>query len=727
VTDFHNPYNFVPALPRHSVDGELGDREPVGHHAYLDHHWSGTISVKLTTITPLLISDALHPNDIDENGHKTYDLRMLGDSPYLPPTSIKGMLRAAYEAVTNSRLSVFVGHSERLAYRSPASGSNDLYPAIVGKRKNGDMVLSLLEGAGVLGRVGRLPRYRQYPRPNERDKGEKTVGLCYEGTQQLPVYRDKVWVRLNPENRFADDLPTEIRQQLPGKELLENVVTRIQLRESGSQPPGGGNWRKGWVYVTGANINGKIYERVFLEPIDTGKLPTIVINHKLESLWTELIADYQNQHTKNIEKRSQQTPPRSAQDYLGKEPGKTAYSRHVYEQKAEKLRIGSLCYVHLKDDSDLTRLSPSDVVALLPVTISRRLYDIAPEKLLDESYLHPAKSIEELSPSDRVFGWVYQHTSNTKKTGDKFSSYKGQLRVHSVKCASSNAIQTFGDQGFPLAILGQPKPQQARFYGAKNQNGQAFTDGTTKNEGYQAASQGLRGRKVYPHHKDLPENHWDNPQSDRTQQNSNGHYQEYRRPNNGGKERDDQNRSIRAWVKPGKEFTISIDVVNLSDVELGALLYLLDLPTDHYHRLGGGKPFGFGSVRLEVDKNKTDLREGQNWREFYASLLPVKFSEQSTWESTTQKFEQAIVDSYKKPFKKVPFVAAFEKASSGYSGPVHYPRVTPQPQPNGESFEWFVKNDAQPNGRMLALTDLVMDRRLPLDPQTLQNQTNRRR
>jgi CRISPR-associated protein (TIGR03986 family) len=727
VTDFHNPYNFVPALPRNSVEGELGDREPCGHHAYLDDHWSGTITVNLTTKTPLLIPDALKPEDEDGNGHKTHDLRTLNGMPYLPPTSIKGMLRAAYEAVTNSRLSVFVGHGDRLAYRSPASGSNDFYPAIVARKKDGVKVLRLLEGAGVLGRVGRLPRYRKFPRPNERDKGESVVGLCYENTQQLPMYRDKVWVRLNPDNRYAAELPPEISQQLPGKKLLENVVTRIQLREEGSQPPGGGDWRKGWVYITGANIDGKVYERVFLEPEEKKKAPEIIVNQKLENLWTALISNYKDQHKRDIEKRCQQTPPRLARDYLGKDPGKTAYSRHIYTSKTEQLGVGSLCYVQLKDDCDLTAISPNDVVALLPVTISRRLYDIDPETLLDES-LRPAKELKSLSPADRVFGWVRQNDEKDKKNNAEISAYKGQLRVHSVKCNSSDSIQTFGDDGFPLAILGQPKPQQTRFYAAQDQQGRAFGNGTAKGEGYQNSSQGLRGRKVYPHHKDLPNGHWDNPEQDRTQQDNNGHYQEYRRPKKDRQEqRDDQNRSIKAWVKPNAGFTFSIDIVNLSGVELGALLYLLNLPTEQYHRLGGGKPFGFGSVRLEVDKNNTNLQKGQDLREFYGSLTTVQASEQSAWSSTIQEFEKAIATSYKKAFKQVSFIAAFEKATLGYSGSVHYPRTTSKPTPDGESFKWFVKNDAQPGGQQLALPDLVSDSSLPLTPTRGQNQAPRRR
>lgn len=120
---FHNPYNFVPALPRDEEvqKTELGDHPPVGHGSYLNDYWSGKISVTLTTITPLLIPDAANATGDD---HKTYSVRKDAEGkPYLPPTSIKGMLRSAYEAITNSRLSILEEHNELLAYRmSPNSG-----------------------------------------------------------------------------------------------------------------------------------------------------------------------------------------------------------------------------------------------------------------------------------------------------------------------------------------------------------------------------------------------------------------------------------------------------------------------------------------------------------------------------------------------------------------------------------------------------------------------------
>ncbi|MHB2156390.1 TIGR03986 family type III CRISPR-associated RAMP protein [Calditrichota bacterium GD2] len=51
-------------------------------------------------------------------------------------------------------------------------------------------------------------------------------------------------------------------------------------------------------------------------------------------------------------------------------------------------------------------------------------------------------------------------------------------------------------------------------------------------------------------------------------------------------------------VKPGTRFMGRIRFENLSKVELGALLYALDLPDGCYHKLGMGKPLGLGSVKI---------------------------------------------------------------------------------------------------------------------------------
>jgi CRISPR-associated protein (TIGR03986 family) len=50
-------------------------------------------------------------------------------------------------------------------------------------------------------------------------------------------------------------------------------------------------------------------------------------------------------------------------------------------------------------------------------------------------------------------------------------------------------------------------------------------------------------------------------------------------------------------VKPGTRFLGRIRFENLSKVELGALLFSLDLPEGCYHKIGMGKPLGLGSIK----------------------------------------------------------------------------------------------------------------------------------
>jgi CRISPR-associated protein (TIGR03986 family) len=673
--NFHNPYNFIPALDRKTDDEKLGDcPKPVGHGCYHLDRWTGRIAVKLTTVTPLLIPDASEMSHDEESQHSTYPLRLGVDGkPYLPPTSLKGMLRSAYEAVTNSRLSVFFKHDRRLAYRMSAKRGTISKPARVEKR--GDrLYLRILEDSSCVGGAAKLPRYDKKGRAP--DKGERRKALKYRSTNQLPQHGDPVCVQLS-----------------------KGKVTQIEPWDSTNLP--GGNWKRGWACVTGANIGGKEYERVF---IDNGDDRVIEVNKNMITLWEDLITDYQKIHEKELQERKKKG--KSPSDYLGQEPGQTAWSHHIRDKSAVEFKEGTLCYVELEDDADLQTLHSSDIVALQPVTISRRLYDTEPEKLLPKS-LHPAQTKQELSPADRVFGWVNQNGQG---------SYKGNLRVHSVECqtSKSQAISEFGDLGVPLAILGEPKPAQTRFYCAEDKEGTPIKQGQSKEHGYSGKKRGLRGRKAYPHHRDLPDGYWKKPTRDRTEVEMNGHYQEYRRPK-GEKERDSQNRSITAWVNPGTEFAFDIDVTNLSDVELGALLWLLSLPDHHYHRLGGGKPLGFGSVKVQINENSTDLRLGEDWKQFYRTLQITEGDKKQDYLNCVAKYKQATQELYGKgkSFESISFISAFCTAAAGFDDghPIHYPRIDQKIDPDGKNYEWFTNNEG---GDQWSLPSLERDHGLPL-------------
>ena len=58
---------------------------------------------------------------------------------------------------------------------------------------------------------------------------------------------------------------------------------------------------------------------------------------------------------------------------------------------------------------------------------------------------------------------------------------------------------------------------------------------------------------------------------------------------------------------------------NLSDIELGALLFVLELPNGCAHKIGMGKPLGLGSVRITPTltlTKRTDKAEGRYGRLF---------------------------------------------------------------------------------------------------------------
>ncbi|HRT31374.1 MAG TPA: RAMP superfamily CRISPR-associated protein, partial [Anaerolineae bacterium] len=106
---FLNPYNFVRYLDARPQGHILGDCPPPPHDRYVG--LTGRITCAVEAVTPLFISDS-HGIEIDPDGekdHKIYRFFEYEGQPALPASSLRGMVRSVYEAVTNSCLSVFEG------------------------------------------------------------------------------------------------------------------------------------------------------------------------------------------------------------------------------------------------------------------------------------------------------------------------------------------------------------------------------------------------------------------------------------------------------------------------------------------------------------------------------------------------------------------------------------------------------------------------------------------
>lgn len=756
---FENPYNFVPAPPRKATGTDLDDAPPAGQHRYHRGRWSGRIGVRLTTITPLLIPDAARSRGAkqDESAdprHRVFGLRLDPDGvPYLPPTSVKGMLRAAYEAVTNSRMGVFAGHEEPLAFRMDPHEGLRMVPAQIKQSGDGGYQVQLLPGSSRM-----LPATGEPDGPNEsmpRGKGKtKKVPIMYAawvGAYAAHQYNlglslqkwdgKKVlafitkWRHSSPDFYFW-----QVEALFPSSHsrLADNDVPKLvceNWRKARRLDKSEGHWVEGYLYVTNRNIGGRHHERLFF--VDDGRREDsdlrIVLSpdafKSSKARWKRLIRDYQAQRSEEDlwAREDDHHHKRPPEWYIGDGPGKTAWSPHIYhdgkprrdnkesQPDAAILKEDTLCYAKVKKSGSSWQLQ-----GLYPVTISRDLYCCAPHELLDDTLL-PAVGPGNFSPADRVFGWV-------KQSGR--GAWRGQLRVGPVKCEQGKAaIEGFDGDGVALAILGQPKPQQARFYAAENKGGAPLASNRRKGGGYKnPKTDGLRGRKIYPHQRQtLVSNYWKADGSDISafaerfeEREVWPEFMQQPNPDKNNQTRSSQNRSVTQWVKPKMEFTFDVRVENLSELELGVLLWLATLGPGLYLRLGGGKPLGFGSVQLGL--TGLDLRDGAALADDYGRLLErggggqrmlvdTDLAKCSGVRRAIQCFEDAVGHHYGNGcFLDAPFIRAFVNACRGGSLPVHYPRVGEKPNGKGENFKWFGENEKK-GCRRYALPSLDQDDR----------------
>jgi CRISPR-associated protein (TIGR03986 family) len=581
---FHNPYNFIPTPDRNTEkiinDPFTGDRDPSkakfkeDHSRYWSERYTGTIPVVLRTKTPLFITDPaskvlLSGSEADNTAHYRYDTL-----DHIPATALKGMLSSAYEAITNSRYRVFSEkqHSRRLGMRAQADPR--LVPGRV--RNNGNQLeVELFTGTTGLAAGNPSPLYAAWLPMYNSPIRELLSGL--NGTWQTGVtirqYQHskrnfKFWSVVN----IAGHAVTPITHNAtPVPAVADKVV-------------------EGYVVVSGKIFGRKHDERFFFNGTASApaRTTTPTVRPDVKKNYEDLIADYQAVHEGSA------NPPIEAGVVLGE---------HTNPAR-ETLCDGDFVYA---------KMSGNTITALYPVQISRELYENSPWDCAYPS-IRPADNIDNLSPTDRVFGWV-----NQKGKG----AWKGRVRI-----SDSTSVQPLTFEPIPLAILGNPKPSQVRFY-IRDHEGVPQRDGILKLQAGYSGDKKLGGRKVQLNQLWQDENYW-NPELCHTIL-----PEYYRRLYEDETEIDrqnGQNRSISSWIPIDSEFRFTIKVENLTGEELGALLTLLtqttrnqqgEIQKERFFKLGYGKPLGFGSVTLEMDlpnSGTLQVLTGEQRRSRYAGL-----------------------------------------------------------------------------------------------------------
>jgi CRISPR-associated protein (TIGR03986 family) len=370
----------------------------------------------------------------------------------------------------------------------------------------------------------------------------------------------------------------------------------------------------------------------------------------------------------------------------------------LYERKedfqtkvqSDRLAPGNLVYVELEPDGET-------VCNIALAKVARLRYRHAIGDLLPE-HLKPSEQYEKLDIASRVFGWVKATPTEDRKAR---VAYAGRVRFSHAVLIEDKGI--YADE-MPLAILGAPKPTTSLFYLRKKEGEWSEEErkkpGAASTIGYDGPNL-LCGHKVYRHHGEALNR------------------LEYERA---GRRRDHQNRSVRGVRAPGNVFEFTIDFHNLAPVELGSLLWTLNLSSDEgcLFRLGYAKPLGFGSVKLSVEQVELlDLSSRYN-------SLSV-----SGWHGATltersnclARFETAMQRCYGKPLREQPnitdLIALLTEPKPSQPRHIHYPRIDLRPDLDGKNFEWFVANKAkskklQDAGPNLSLETPGTEKGLPL-------------
>ncbi|WJK38457.1 hypothetical protein O7608_18310 [Solwaraspora sp. WMMA2056] len=187
-----------------------------------------------------------------------------------------------------------------------------------------------------------------------------------------------------------------------------------------------------------------------------GRDVPITDDHK--RYWQSVLRAYDLAHGYNDPQATYRRDPATAKGIVR--------SKHVPStRELRELPAGTLVYVrHDKSRDEITEVHP--------VMVGRLPFAAAPDDLLPPS-LRPAQDRDQLSPADRLFGWVPSGGGDDGSgANDGASGYRGRLRVRSVTCVTPDWKPTdFPPDGVVLAPLSTPKPTQSRFYAASDNGG----------------------------------------------------------------------------------------------------------------------------------------------------------------------------------------------------------------------------------------------------------------
>jgi len=218
--------------------------------------------------------------------------------------------------------------------------------------------------------------------------------------------------------------------------------------------------------------------------------------------------------------------------------------------------------------------------------------DFIPDNLQDVTVIDLA---------DAIFGWIRREDTGEQLPEGTEKQRAGRVFISDAYTTSKNDIWYQGNPDDTVApqILASPKPTTFQHYLVQPTKTNAQQESLKHYASEPVEETVIRGHKLYWHKGSNPKFAHPNPEE----------------------ASDTQITQIKP-INKGVTFKFTIHLENLSNVELGVLMWVLDIAQDDNYRLklGMGKPLGMGAIKIEPQlylsdrtKRYTKLFDGNNW------------------------------------------------------------------------------------------------------------------
>ncbi|VXD25831.1 conserved hypothetical protein [Planktothrix serta PCC 8927] len=572
------PYNFV-ELPEKVVEAERP--LPEGDRYHLNRH-TGRIECILTTESPLYTRCGLTTDEF-ESGKESKDLPEFfytdpsskSKKPVIPGSSLRGMLRTLVEIVSFSKIERVSGH-QRLFFR--AVGSNPSKESWGKEYKQ--YVKPEIVKAGYLKQDGQ----KWYIQPATEDESVTFAWVEESELANLPRFK-----RFNSdgyEPQYFDVSYNSLEQ----KEVKKNgrviakpwFASNINLQES--EPIS--------KLVTSGNMKQA--------DEDSPRRNHCIVFPESKSAKPLPIDDTAIEHYRNALTEFQKESPFD-KDWGVLEEGHPVFYYHDGQSKT----------VGFFGQSPNFRIPYSPEGNGHATTV----LDFIPKNL---------RKLASIDLADAIFGWIKQESENERLPDGFDKQRSSRIFVTDALYESNQNGIFYSETPVTPQILSEPKPSYFPHYLVQPNADQLKLKHYASEPLEETV---IRGHKLYWHKGDDPDFELPASPTKRVINSS-------RKIIHSSEENLNTQTTQIEPIKKGVTFKFDVYFENLSDVELGALLWVLSLSSDKSQQLvtgkknekycfslGMGKPLGMGAVKIDYNLHLSDrtsrysnLFDGDQWK-----------------------------------------------------------------------------------------------------------------